>query len=776
MAKSLYTTLLLMFLLVSGARGQMVRTPVSYVDPFIGSVNCRWFFFTPAALPFGMARLGPETNAHYGSPHGWEPIGYDDHQHSIEGFGHFHEFQIGGLIVMPTVGKLITVPGDLNKPDSGYRSRFDKNTEVAKPGYYSVFLKDYGIKVELTATKRVGFHRYTFPATDSAHVLFDVGNRQGESGPVLHAGVHIINDHELAGTIITLPDYVRTWDSTGRVKMYFYARFNRPFTGYGAFIHRIHYKGKRSIRGVGCGMYCSFNTRQNKEVELKVGLSYTSIANAKRNLDGEADHLSFDQCKKQALNTWNNYLGKIEVAGKNDTAKTKFYTGLYHALSGRGISSDLSGAYPKPGGGIGHIPLGKNGRPLYNHYNSDASWGIFWNLLPLWGLVYPNMLDGFVRSYLDWYKDIGWLPDGVAAGALSPGMPSNFTGLTIVSAYQRGIRNYNIDTAWAAVRKNELDWHHRPIGVGKYDLKDFVTLGYVPIENTFNGYKFSASHTLEYAFSSWAAGQMAKSLGKMKDYHLLNKMGHAYRNIFDTTTKMMRPRHRNGQFIKNFDPSQVWNGFQEGNSWQYSWYVPQDVDDLIRLIGKNEFNKRLDSIFKASKKNLFGGGKNVNSFSGLQAVYNQGNQPSLDIAYLFNYSGKPWLTQKWVREIMNTFYGVTPLHGYGYGQDEDQGQLGAWYVLAALGLFDVQGGVAGNPVMQITTPIFDSITIHLDPRYYPGKEIEILTDGNNKQNVYIQSARFNGRKLRHPWIDFNRLVKGGKLEYRLGSEPNKAAF
>lgn len=238
----------------------------------------------------------------------------------------------------------------------------------------------------------------------------------------------------------------------------------------------------------------------------------------------------------------------------------------------------------------------------------------------------------------------------------------------------------------------------------------------------------------------------------------------------------MRPRHRNGQFIKDFTPSQVWNGFQEGNSWQYSWYVPQDVPDLINMVGKHEFNKRLDSIFRESSKNLFGGGKNVNSFSGLQAVYNQGNQPSLDIAYLFNYSGKPWLTQKWVRSIMNTFYGVTPLHGYGYGQDEDQGQLGGWYVLGAIGLFDVQGGAAIDPVVQITTPIFDSVVIHLNKKYYPGDRIEIINKNNSKQNIYLQSARFNGKKLLHPWIDFHKLVKGGALKYKVGDKPDKKLF
>jgi predicted alpha-1,2-mannosidase len=756
--------------------GQPAPSPAGYVDPFIGSVNCRWFFFTPAALPFGMARLGPETNAHLGSPQGWEPVGYDYTDSSIEGFGHFHEFQVGGLIVMPTTGRLITVPGDLKGQDQGYRSRFDKSSEVAKPGYYAVFLKDYGIKAELTATTRVGFHRYTFPRTDSAHVLFDIGHMQGESGPVLDAMARVVDAHTVEGSITTLPVYVKDWDSSARVHMYFYARFDRPFKSCGGFIDRRQFKGVRSIKGKGCGMYFTFDTRGNRQVGIKVGLSYTSIAGAKQNLDAEAAHLDFDQCRRLAWQVWNSYLGKIRVFGHRDTAKIKFYTGLYHALSGRGISSDVSGAYPRPGGGVGHIPLGENGKPLYDHYNSDACWGVCWNLLPLWGLVYPDVLNGFVCSNLDWYKDTGWLPDGVAAGAWAPGMPSNFMGLVIASAFQRGIRNYNIDTAWAAVKKNEIDWRHRPLGVGKYDLKDFVTLGYIPNENTFHGYKFSASHTLEDAFTAWAAGQMAEALGKTKAYKRLDSLGHAYRNIFDSTTKMMRPRLRDGRFIPGFNPSQVWNGFQEGNSWQYSWYVPQDVPDLIHSMGRSLFCKRLDSVFRTSAASLFGGGKKVNSFAGLNAIYNQGNQPDLHVAYLFNYAGQPWQTQKWVRAIMRAFYGAGPLHGYGYGQDEDQGQLGAWYVLGALGLFDVQGGAAINPVMQLTTPLFDSVTIRLNDRYYPGKEIRISCAPQGDSDIYIQAARWNGVRLIHPWISFEKLVHGGTLSYKLTDRPDTTAF
>jgi len=769
-----YSIFFICFFIAGNMFAQTNISPVKEVNPFIGSVNCRWFFFTPASLPFGMAKLGPHTNAHYSNEQGWEPVGYDYRDTSIEGFGQFHEFQIGGIVLMPITGNLVTIPGDTGRLfTKGYRSSFDKSTEKAMPGYYSVFLKKYGIKAELTATKRVGVHRYTFPANKPSYIIIDVGNRQGESGPVLEAGAKKINDAEIEGYIITQPVYVKNWDSSNVVKMFFVAQFNKPIKDVGSFIRDSILPHQTQINGVGCGMYVSFENAANKPVEVKVGLSYINTANAKLNLEKETANLNFDDCKNAAIKTWNDELSKITIKGGTKDDREKFYTGLFHALSGRGISSDINGQYVKIGGGVGQIPLDKNGLPSYNHFNTDATWGSFWNLLQLWGLAYPEVLSDFIKSHLDFYRDNGWLPDGVAAGAYSPGMPSNFLGLFIASAYNRGIRDFDVETAYEAALKNELEWRGRSLGVGKYDLEDFVTKGYIPIEHTStSGFKFSASHTLEYAYSSWAVGQMAKALGKQKDYEQLNKLGLAYRMLFDPNYKMVRAKDNNGEFVKDFTLMQVWNGFQEGNSWQYSWYVPQDVQGLINIMGKKTFNERLDSIFAQSEKSQFGGGKVINSFAGLESIYNHGNEPCLHMAYLFNFSGKPYLTQKWVRKIMDVFYGNDPMHGYGYGQDEDQGQLGAWYVLAAIGLFDVQGGAAAKPTVQISSALFDDITIKLNPKYYTGKSFIIQTKNNSKQNYYIQSAMFNSEPLNKPWIYYSDITKGGKLLYTLGNNSN----
>lgn len=753
--------------------GQNNIYPVRDVDPFLGTVNCRWFYFTPAQLPFGMARLGPETDAHYGNPSGWEPVGYDYRGKSIEGFGMFHEFQIGGIVFMPTDGKLITIPGDTSRPYNGYRSSFDKSSEKAMPGYYSVFLKDYRIKAELTATKRVGFMRFSYAGGDPSYVIINVGSVQGESGEVLDAFVKKKNKYEIEGYVITKPVYVQQNDPKNNVKMFFIARFSTPIKEYGSFIHNKIFKKDSVINGRGCGMYVEFDNKQPFKEIIKVGLSYTGMDNAQLNLDREAANLSFEDCKNNAIKVWNKYLSVITVKGGSKSDRVKFYTGLFHALSGRGISDDVNGEYPKINGGIGQIPLAKNGKPLYNHYNSDATWGSFWNLFLLWGMAYPQILNDFIRCNLDNYRDIGWLPDGVAAGALTPGMPSNFMGLMIASAYNRGIRNYNVEEAWNAAMKNELDWKNRPLSVGKYDLKYFIKNGYIPNQITYLGFKFSASHTLEYSFSSWAVGQMAKALGKNSAYKQLNQLGLNYRNIFDTSIKMMRARDSLGNFVKDFTPTQVWNGFQEGNSWQYSWYVPQDVQGLIKLMGKDTFNHRLDSIFNQSMKTEFGGGREINSFSGLTDLYNQGNEPDIEMPYLFNYSGKPWLTQKWVRKIMDIFYGITSLHGYGWGQDEDEGQLGAWYVLSAIGLFDVQGGASLHPTLQVSSSQFDTVIIKLNHAYFEGNQFTIIEHNNKPGNIYIYNPILNGVKLTKPWFYFSQFTKGGTLEYTVQSKPDK---
>lgn len=769
--------LLVVFTHISSAQPKKeVFNPSGDVDPQIGSVHGRWFFYTPASLPFGMAKLAPHTNA-YGSKGSWEPCGYDDRHTSIEGFGHFHEFQIGGLVAMPITGVLQTIPGTLENPDSGYRSRFDKESEHAEPGYYSVFLKDYGIKAELTATERVGFHRYTFPKSNESRIIFDVGHRQGESSGVTEAIIKLSGKKELEGSIETYPEYLKFCDPDKRVKMYFVIRLSKEPKSFGSFTESQAFDNQKESKGIGNGMYLNFSTNKDEVIEMQVGLSYTSIENAKNNLLVETKRKTFDIVKKEAHQKWNEKLGRIQVEGKDSINKVKFYTGLYHALLGRGLANDVNGQYIRHDGKIGQIALNSKGKPKYNHYNTDGIWGAFWNLGQLWALAYPDYQSEYIQSNLDFAKETGWLHDGVAAGAHSNGVQTNCFGLMIAATYNCGIRDFNVEEAYQIAYKNETGYVNRPYGSGKYDLSHFVKEGYIPSKDTIisNGwtFNFGCSHTLEFAYTSYGVAQFAKSLGKKDDYQKLMKQAGNWKNIFDSETKFIRPKYKDGQFVENFNPMQAWRGFQEGNAYQYTWYVPQDPAGLIAMLGKDLFNERLEKTFDESQKSTFGGGQGIDSFSGLEKLYNQGNQPCLHQSFLFNYSGKPWLTQKWSRTICDEFYGAEPLHGYGYGQDEDQGQLGAWFVMASLGLFDVQGHAAMNPTFQFGSPLFEKVTIKLDKKYYNGDKLVIETRNNSKKNMFIQSAFFNNTKVNACWIDRKKLTNGGTLLFEMGEQPNK---
>lgn len=752
---------------------------VDYVDPNIGTAHCRWFFYTPAAIPFGMAKLAPSTDAHLGNPGGWQAVGYDFRHTSIEGFANFHEFQVGGVVFAPTVGELQTVPGELENPDGGYRSRFDKKDEVAAPGYYSVLLKDYGVKAELTAMKRVGFHRYTYPKTELANLIFDIGNKQGESSEVKDAEVQYFEDGRVEGYVITSPVYVNIYQKGADVRMYFSAVLNKKPVQVGTFVKDVVNPGKHQEKGPGAGLYMTFSTEEQEAVEVKVGLSYTSIENARFNRETEAADVTFDQAKKNATDVWNESLSRIYVEGGKETDKVKFYTGLFHALLGRGLASDANGYYPKNNGTVGRIALDEEGNPVHQHYNTDAIWGGFWNLTQLWSLAYPEYYSDWIKSQLLVYQDAGWLGDGIACSKYVSGVGTNFTSLAIAAAYNCGIRDFDVQQGYEAALKNEVEWRGRLEGAGKMDVRQFVERGYSPYEKRFDmvtreeGSGFGASHTMEYSFSSFAVSQFAKHLGKEDDYKLLSNLSNGWKNLYDPETRLIRPKDTKGNFLEDFNPLAPWKGFQEGNAVQYTFYVPHQIDELVDLVGQETFNNRLDSIFLLSQKNIFGGGKEVDAFAGLKTVYNHGNQPNLHISWLFNFSGKPYLSQKWVRAILDEFYGLEGIHGYGYGQDEDQGQLGAWYVMSALGLFDVKGLTEIDPKFQIGAPLFDKVTVRLNKDYYPGEKFVIEAKKQAVGDCYLQDISLNNRPQDTVQLPFSEVVKGGKLVLGLGASPNE---
>lgn len=752
---------------------------LDYVNPNLGTVHSRWFVYTPASEPFGLAKLGASTNGTYGNKDGWEAVGYEDGHNSIDGFPCLHEFQVGGVALMPITGEAKTKPGLLENPEAGWRSSFQKTDEVADAGYYSVVLQDYGVRAELTATARVGYQRYTFPASEDSHILLNIGNRQGESGAVRDARIEVVNPQTVQGYVVTEPEYVKKYQKGASVPMYFYACFDTPFeTTSVAYQDSVWHEGNM-IQGPGALMLLNYKTTQGQQIVAKIGLSYTSVENARLNLETEAENLTFDEAREQTQDKWREQLGRIRVQGGTQDSRVKFYTGLYHCLLGRGLASDVNGAYPRNDGTVGQIALDKDGKPVHNHYNTDAIWGGYWNLTPLWALAYPEYYSDFISSQLLVYQDAGWLGDGIACSKYVSGVGTNMVSIAMAGAYQSGIRNYDIEKAYEASLKNELEWQDRIEGAGKTDVGQFVKLGYVPFDTSVfygthpGGSQFSASHTLEYSFSAYAVAQWAKALGKEKDYARLMELSRGWEKLFNDSLKLIHPRNAEGQFIDNFNPLESWRGFQEGNSMQYTFFVPQNPSGLVGRVGKDLFNHRLDSIFTVARDMVFGGGKVVNAFSGLASPYNHGNQPSLHISWLFNFSGKPWLTQKWTRLICDEFYGVTGEHGYGYGQDEDQGQLGSWYVLAAMGLFDVQGGVCQRPTYQLGSPQFERIEIDLKGHQNAGRKFVIETKGNGPGQYYVQSATLNGKPFDQCWLYRDELYKGGKLELQMGAEPNE---
>lgn len=751
---------------------------LGYVNPNIGTVHSRWFVYTPASVPFGMAKLGASTNGTYGNVQGWEAVGYEDTHTSIDGFPCFHEFQVGGLSLMPVNGEVKTTPARLENPQDGWRSTFDKSDEEAHPGYYSVLLKDYGIRAELTATKRVGFQRYTFPASESSHIIFNVGNREGESGNVRDSYA-VCDGNVVSGYIVTEPEYVKKYQAGATVCMYFYATLSKAPESVSGFQYYVsELKDGNSIQGPGAVLVLNYKTSENEQIDVKLGLSYTSVENAKVNYMAEAENLSFDNARRSAAADWSEQLSRIEVKGGSEDSRIKFYTGLYHCLLGRGLASDVNGAYPKNDGTVGQIELGKDGKPVHNHYNTDAIWGGYWNLTPLWALAYPEYYNDWCASQLLVYKDAGWLGDGIACSKYVSGVGTNMVSIALAGAYNSGIRDFDIETMYAAARKDNLEWRDRIEGAGKMDVRRFVEDGYVPYVDDpgFVAYEkgatFSVSHTLEYSFSAYATAQLAKQLGHEEDYRQLMELSNGWAKVFDDDLKLVRPRVPGGEWIDNFDPYESWRGFQEGNAMQYTFFVPQNPDSLIARMGKDEFNERLDTIFTQARKTIFGGGKVAFAFSGLSSPYNHGNQPSLHIPWLFNFSGKPYLTQKWTRLICDEFYGTDGEHGYGYGQDEDQGQLGSWYVLAAMGLFDVQGGACSEPTYQLGSPEFDEITVHLSKFNTKGDTFKIRAKGNSADAMYVQNATFNGKPLDRCWLYRDEVFNGGELVLQMGTEPS----
>jgi len=660
-----------------------------------------------------------------------------------------------------------------------YQSAFSHDTEIAKPGYHKVVLADYNIIAELTSSTRVGFHRYTFPEGDNnKSIIFDTGAKLAH-GPTVYSKVWQVSESEIAGVQVIS----KTRRRPKNTPVYFVAKLNKPFQSIKGWVDKnLLGSTPDTIQGVDAGAALFFEPGKNNEILMKIGISYVGVEQARKNLEAEINHWDFDRVVDESVSDWNNWLGRIEISGGTKKQQIKFYTDLWRALLGRRILSDVDGKYMDMTGEkpkIRNVRLDENGKPLFPHYNFDAWWGSHWSLNILWSMVYPEVMDGFCNTMVDMYQNGGFIPRGPSGGNYTFVMIGDPSVSFFATAYNKGIRNYDIEKAYEGLRKNAFvggtrdhaGYEHNTPAFGG-GMQYYIKQGWVPEGiKAYGMHKDGASMTLEYAYQDWCLAQMAKTLGRQDDYNLFMKRSQNYKHLWNPDTRMMHPREMDGSWIDNFQPvvdSKNARGFCESNSAIYTHFVPHDIHGLIELFGGNEtYTEFLDWCFHEGEKFDFVGENKKHASSWV----NYGNQPGTGMAHLFNYSGAPWLTQKWVRKVKEAYGDITPYDGY--KGDEDQGQMGALGALMAIGLFEVDGGTSANPYYEITSPIFDEITVHLNSNYYPGNKFVIQTKNNSSANMYIQSASLNNNILNNSWFYHDDFIKGGKLVLQMGENPNK---
>ena len=825
--------LLLFFVLGCGTNknnGPLQPTELSdYVNPFIGTYK-EGHTFPGACLPFGMVQLSPDN--------GYRGVkAYNYSQKSILGFSHTHLSGTGpgtltnynNILVMPTIGDLKVFPGVTKDPDilarrnlgkrldnlsveeqqklermsgeerkqiritlfqeekqkvldelsktgydttqtiKGYESSYSHDEEEASPGYYAVNLKDYDIKAEMTATTRSGFHRYTFPETQEAHIIMDVTH---SFTPGRDAYVKILNENQIEGYV--------TGDMEGNytrpLTCYFFAEFNKPFSSYGTWNGENIHQNLNEISGKdGVGVFVNYSTQKGEQVLIKVGISFVSIDGAKKNLEAEIPHWNFDKIRTQAKEIWNQKLNKIKVTGGTEDQKVSLYTSICHSLLFPRTFSDVDGSYYSHFDSSVHQTKGK---PYYVDF---SLWDTYRAEHPLLAYLEPEKQNEMIQSLLEMYDQGGRLPLYVSyKNYYMKVMIGDHATSVITDSYMKGIRDYDVEKAYEAMRKNATEPGETESS--RTGLDDYINLGYTPVDKV----RESVSVTMEYAYDDWCLAQMAKALGKPDDFKLFSKRAKNYENLYDKQTGFMRPRMADGswlqmckeppeiiktdynQYYSCFDP--LWVGvspsryFTESNAWQYLWHVPHDVQGLINLMGgRKEFINKLDTLFTMTPDET--GPEYAPLYSKI-GQYVHGNEPVHHVGYLYDYAGEPWKTQMRIHQIMKEKYLAAP---DGLCGNDDMGQMSAWYIFSAMGFYPV---APGQNVFAIGTPLFKELTLNLD-EFYNGNKFTVKANNISPDNFYIQSATLNGKTWNKPWITHDDIIKGGTLIFEMGPTPNK---
>lgn len=703
------------------------------VNPFVGTAK-NGHTYPGATVPFGMVQLSPDTRTE-----GWDACsGYHYSDSTMLGFSHLHlsgtgVADYGDILIMPTVGPLRVVQGDPVRGVRGYWSKFRHVEEMASPGYYRVRLDDYGIQVELSATKRVGFHKYTFPKADSANIVIDLKHGLGLD-KVVESKLRVVGDDEIAG-------YRRSVGWAKDQIIYFIAKFSKPFKSFGIASDDVIRHQWRSATGQNLKGFVRYKTRANETILVKVGLSSVSIKGARKNLTAEIPGWDFEIVKAGAEQVWNAELNRIWVDGGSEAQRRTFYTALYHAMLTPNLFSDVDGLYR----GMDRKPHQANGFEMYTVF---SLWDTFRAEHPLFTIIDRKRAYDFVRSLLEKYEESGILPVWELAANETWCMIGYHAVPVILDAYVKGIRGFEAERALIAIKHSaQLD---------HFGLKSYRDNGYVAAEAESE----SVSKRLEYSYDDWCIAQLAAAIGKKQVAAEFGERGEYFRNLFDPSTGFMRARE-NARWVEPFDPKSVTVHYTEANSWQYSFFVPQDISGMLQLYGGREsFVNKLNELF-STKEELTG--RNQLDISGMIGQYAQGNEPSHHAAYLYDYAGAPWRTQEIVRRILDSLYSPEP---DGLCGNDDCGQMSAWYVFGAMGFYPVTPGL---PFYSIGSPLFDRVTLRLED----GKQFVLRAESNSTRNRFIQSARLNNVASTSTYINHEDIMRGGSLDFVMGPHPNE---
>jgi predicted alpha-1,2-mannosidase len=725
-----------------------------YIRPMVGTKGEEGNTYPGPSAPFGMIQISPDTDTT-----NWETdSGYDYADPTILGFSLTHLTgtgcpDLGDFLFMPQVERQDFVPGTKDHPKDGYQSAYSHDDELASAGYYKVKLQKSAVLAEMTAGERAGILRFTFPASDEASIMLDLGHViNGGRWRVAESRVRIEDNSTITGFHL-----VNGWAKERY--LYFAARFSRPFddteiisAGKPVIYNTYRFRSRNEAVGTNLQFFAKYKTRANEVIQVKVAVSAVSAANALANLDAEIPGWDFEKLLDVTREKWNRELGKIEIEGSQEQKET-FYTSMYHAFLAPNLYQDINGQYR---GFDQNIHQAKG----FTEFSVFSLWDTFRAEHPLFTLIQSRRDADMINSLLVHFDQSvdHLLPMWELQGNETWCMIGYHAVPVIVDGYFKGVKGFDVQHAYAAIKTTAMNPDYDGAAV-------YAKLGWVPCDKEDE----SLSKTLEYAYDDWCIAQMARALGKPDDYDYFMKRAASYKNIYDPDLGWMRPKDSHGNWRTPFDPHLFGGGTNlddvtEATSSQYSWFVPQNVPGLIAMMGGNEkFVAKLDSLFDAKPSQMFIDNMSTNDMRGCIGEYWHGNEPSHHVIYLYSYAGQPWKTAQWLHQVVTTQYGNQPDSLCG---NDDCGQMSSWYLFTCLGFYPV---CPASDYYVIGAPQIPKATIHLSN----GKKFTMTAENISNQNIYVQSVRVNGKNWRSPFLPYHELEKGGKLEFIMGSQPSQ---